>query len=60
MNKVYINNQSKRNFDTLRTYLVNQFRMTSQQTSKVKANLKARLDYFVVGGVTFENRRAFK
>ena len=60
MSTVYINKQTKRNFEPMRSYLVKYFAMTGKSIRLVKANLKSELDYFVVAGVTFENRGAFK
>ena len=60
MNTVYINRKSARNFAALRDYLTEYFRMSSKATSLVKANIDSGLSYFVVGGVTFEDRSAFE
>lgn len=59
MKKVYIERFTKRNFNELRTYLLKCFHMNKKSIRKVKANIKAGLDYFVIEGVIFENRRAY-
>jgi len=60
MNKVYIDDQSLRKFNDLRIYLIKYFKLNSKSLRLIKTNLKSSLNYFVICGVIFENRRAFK